>query len=165
MSENYNVITGEGGVPIKAWTKGVQLEDAARQQLLNCAQMPFIYRWLAAMPDVHWGRGSTRAKGIKPPSQDNGHRRVYVNSLRLKCLDILGRKCIRCGYEDDVRALQIDHVNSDGRLDRTSAHSGGSYYHHILNEIDAGRDNRYQVLCANCNVIMRDERQECPRKG
>lgn len=59
MSENYNVITGDGGVPIKAWTKGVQLEDAARQQLLNCAQLPFIYRWVAAMPDVHWGMGAT----------------------------------------------------------------------------------------------------------
>src|ERR1700676_4996036 len=56
---NYNVIEGDGGVPIKAWTNGVQLEDAARQQLLNCASMPFIYRWVAAMPDVHWGMGAT----------------------------------------------------------------------------------------------------------
>jgi tRNA-splicing ligase RtcB len=30
----YNVIKPDNGVPIKAWTKGVQLEDAARQQLL-----------------------------------------------------------------------------------------------------------------------------------
>jgi len=42
------------GVPFKAWTKGVPLEDAARQQLLNVAQLPFIYKWVAAMPDVHW---------------------------------------------------------------------------------------------------------------
>jgi tRNA-splicing ligase RtcB len=47
------------GVPIKAWTKGVPLEDAARQQLLNVAQLPFIYKWVAAMPDVHWGIGAT----------------------------------------------------------------------------------------------------------
>jgi tRNA-splicing ligase RtcB (3'-phosphate/5'-hydroxy nucleic acid ligase) len=56
---NYEVIKGETGVPIKAWTKGVQLEDEARQQLLNVAQLPFIYRWIAAMPDVHWGMGAT----------------------------------------------------------------------------------------------------------
>ena len=55
----YNVIQPENGVPIKAWTKGVPLEDAARQQLLNVAQMPFIYKWVAAMPDVHWGIGAT----------------------------------------------------------------------------------------------------------
>src|SRR2546430_15925281 len=55
----YNVLKSENGVPIKAWTKGVQLEDAARQQLLNVAQLPFIYKWVAAMPDVHWGIGAT----------------------------------------------------------------------------------------------------------
>src|SRR5438309_1693666 len=55
----YNVITPPSGVPIKAWTKGVQLEDQARQQLLNAAQLPFIFKWIAAMPDVHWGVGAT----------------------------------------------------------------------------------------------------------
>src|SRR6185369_156857 len=52
-------IKPENGVPIKAWTKGVPLEDAARNQLLNVAQLPFIYKWVAAMPDVHWGMGAT----------------------------------------------------------------------------------------------------------
>src|SRR6185437_13776679 len=55
----YNVMKPEYGAPIKAWTKGVQLEDAAKQQLLNVAQLPFIYKWVAAMPDVHWGIGAT----------------------------------------------------------------------------------------------------------
>src|ERR1700747_3163274 len=55
----YNVIVPEKGAPIKAWTKGVQLEDQARQQLLNVAQLPFIFKWVAAMPDVHWGVGAT----------------------------------------------------------------------------------------------------------
>jgi tRNA-splicing ligase RtcB len=60
MTENtYNVLKPENGAPIKAWTKGVPLEDAARQQLLNVAQLPFIYKWVAAMPDVHWGIGAT----------------------------------------------------------------------------------------------------------
>src|SRR6059058_2114106 len=61
MSEeaNYNVLTIENGVPVKAWTKGVPLEDAARKQLLNAAQLPFIFKWIAAMPDVHWGIGAT----------------------------------------------------------------------------------------------------------
>jgi tRNA-splicing ligase RtcB len=55
----YNVMKPDKGAPIKAWTKGVLLEDAARQQLLNVAQLPFIYKWVAAMPDVHWGIGAT----------------------------------------------------------------------------------------------------------
>jgi tRNA-splicing ligase RtcB len=59
MSTNYEVIAGETGVPVKAWTRGVQVEDAAKQQLLNVARLPFIYKWIAAMPDVHWGMGAT----------------------------------------------------------------------------------------------------------
>ena len=60
MSEKtYNVFAPERGVPIKAWTRGVSLEDEARNQLLNVAQLPFVYKWIAAMPDVHWGIGAT----------------------------------------------------------------------------------------------------------
>ncbi|MBY0504376.1 MAG: RtcB family protein [Bryobacteraceae bacterium] len=59
MTTTYNVITGEKGVPIKAWIQGVPLEDQARQQLLNAAQLPFVFKWIAAMPDVHWGVGAT----------------------------------------------------------------------------------------------------------
>src|SRR5690348_3431409 len=57
--KGHNVIVTEKGVPIKAWTKGVPLEDQARAQLLNVAQLPFIFKWVAAMPDVHWGIGAT----------------------------------------------------------------------------------------------------------
>ncbi len=56
---DYEVISPEKGVPIKAWIHGVQLEESARAQLLNVAAMPFVYRWVAAMPDVHWGIGAT----------------------------------------------------------------------------------------------------------
>jgi tRNA-splicing ligase RtcB (3'-phosphate/5'-hydroxy nucleic acid ligase) len=56
---NYNVITPETGVPIKAWTRGVALEDAAEKQLRNVATLPFVFKWVAAMPDVHWGIGAT----------------------------------------------------------------------------------------------------------
>jgi tRNA-splicing ligase RtcB (3'-phosphate/5'-hydroxy nucleic acid ligase) len=54
----YNVIH-ENGVPIKAWTNGVPLEDSARKQLLNVAALPFIHKHVAVMPDVHWGMGAT----------------------------------------------------------------------------------------------------------
>ena len=61
MSEQkpYQVFAPEKGVPIKAWTRGVAMEEAARKQLLNVAQLPFIFKWVAAMPDVHWGIGAT----------------------------------------------------------------------------------------------------------
>lgn len=48
-----------GRVPIKMWTRGVQVEDQARQQLRNIAALPFVHKHVAAMPDVHWGMGAT----------------------------------------------------------------------------------------------------------
>jgi tRNA-splicing ligase RtcB len=47
------------GVPIRAWIRGVALEEPARKQLLNVARLPFVFRHVAAMPDVHWGLGAT----------------------------------------------------------------------------------------------------------
>ncbi len=54
----YEILQGNG-VPIKAWTRGVPFEEEAKQQLLNISEMPFIYKWIAVMPDVHLGKGAT----------------------------------------------------------------------------------------------------------
>ncbi len=55
----YEVTQVAKGVPIKSWTLGVPFEDEARQQLKNIASLPFIHKWVAAMPDVHLGKGAT----------------------------------------------------------------------------------------------------------
>ncbi|MAM88919.1 MAG: RNA-splicing ligase RtcB [unclassified Hahellaceae] len=52
-------LTHAGGVPIKSWTRGVSFEAEAREQLANISRMPFIHKWVAAMPDVHLGIGAT----------------------------------------------------------------------------------------------------------
>ncbi len=57
--QSYEVMTQQNAVPVKSWTRGVPFEDAARQQLLNIARLPFIYKWIAVMPDVHLGKGAT----------------------------------------------------------------------------------------------------------
>lgn len=46
-------------VPIKAWVDGVEFEDAARAQGENVAKMPFVFKHIAVMPDVHAGIGAT----------------------------------------------------------------------------------------------------------
>ena len=55
---NYELLTTENA-PVKMWTKGVPVEADARQQLINTAKMPFIFKHIAVMPDVHLGKGST----------------------------------------------------------------------------------------------------------
>jgi tRNA-splicing ligase RtcB (3'-phosphate/5'-hydroxy nucleic acid ligase) len=53
------IFQGNKGGLIKAWIDGVQVEAQARAQLDNIAAMPFVYKHVAIMPDVHWGMGAT----------------------------------------------------------------------------------------------------------
>src|SRR5574343_2017319 len=59
MEKHYNLLEVTNGKPIKLWTQGVPVEEDARKQLINTAKMPFIFKHLAVMPDVHLGKGST----------------------------------------------------------------------------------------------------------
>ncbi len=55
----FDVLHRQGTRPVKCWTRGVEVADNAKEQLLSSASLPFIYKWVAAMPDVHWGMGAT----------------------------------------------------------------------------------------------------------
>ena len=57
-TSGFELIESDGS-PIKAWTRGVQIEAQAIQQLRNIASMPFIHKHVAVMPDVHFGMGAT----------------------------------------------------------------------------------------------------------
>jgi tRNA-splicing ligase RtcB len=46
-----------GKFPVKVWTEDI--DDRASEQLEEMAQLPFIHKHIAAMPDVHWGMGAT----------------------------------------------------------------------------------------------------------
>src|SRR5919206_4256412 len=47
----------QGVVPVKVFTD--DLEQSARQQLVNLSRLPIIHHHVAAMPDVHAGIGAT----------------------------------------------------------------------------------------------------------
>ncbi|ATE70445.1 RtcB family protein [Lysobacter capsici] len=49
----------EGSVPVKAWVRGVPVDEGARRQLRNIAALPHVGPWVAVMPDVHLGKGAT----------------------------------------------------------------------------------------------------------
>lgn len=53
-----NVISTER-VPIKIWSTLESVEEKAINQLKNTAAMPFVFKHVAAMPDVHLGIGAT----------------------------------------------------------------------------------------------------------
>ena len=49
----------EQRVPIKLWSNGGSVEPQALQQLKNMSTLPFVFKHVAAMPDVHLGIGAT----------------------------------------------------------------------------------------------------------
>lgn len=59
MTQTYDVMDVPGGLHVKMWTKGVPVDDKARVQLSKAAKMPFLFKHVAAMPDVHVGIGAT----------------------------------------------------------------------------------------------------------
>jgi len=73
----------------------------------------------------------------------------YILRRKEKIYKLLGNRCKKCKIKDS-RVLQIDHVNSDGYLERQLSRS--QLYAKILKE-----PKRYQLLCANCNWKKRSQ--------
>jgi len=75
---------------------------------------------------------------------------------RLKVLQILGGKCVRCGNAD-LRVLQINHI-AGGGIKEYRALNGhlGKFYMAIVSG-ERRRDD-LNLLCANCNVLYEYER-------
>ena len=59
MKTTYETMNVEGGRHVKMWTRGVPVDEMAKEQLTNMARLPFVHSHLAAMPDVHVGKGAT----------------------------------------------------------------------------------------------------------
>lgn len=77
-------------------------------------------------------------------------------------LRLLGGKCSECPW-DDPRALVIDHVQSGGCKEYLIG-GGNAYYHRLLKHLKAlpegTKSDRYQLLCANHNMIKRYTKKE-----
>ena len=76
-------------------------------------------------------------------------------------IQFLGGKCCKCGYDTDIRALQLDHINGDGYKYRKLY--GKEVRYHAKN-LDACKEI-LQVLCANCHAIKSIENRDHDRKN
>lgn len=88
-------------------------------------------------------------------------QKKYRERLRKAAVDILGGVCIRCGFSD-IRALQIDHINGGGHAERKIVNKKSGRQHYYKQVVDSvlNNENKYQLLCANCNWIKRFENNE-----
>ena len=113
-------------------------------------------RWRQKHPEAvrvqkqrYYERHSERLKAKRNPINLARKR-----NLRKDILASMGNKCVSCGFTD-WRVLQIDHVNGNGREDRTQFKSYEQFYKAIVTS-----PHRYQLLCSNCNWIKRYEEKE-----
>src|SRR3954453_22948962 len=49
----------EDNVDVLAWADPAEIESVALDQLRNIASLPWVFHHVAAMPDVHFGKGAT----------------------------------------------------------------------------------------------------------
>lgn len=108
-----------------------------------------------------FARSEYYKKRWKEPEYRQRNRELRYKSLvkyRTLVFDTLGRKCNECSFSD-VRALQIDHVNGDGFKEKVEGKRRATNYFKIYNSL-LNSENRFQVLCANCNWIKRHENNE-----
>lgn len=87
------------------------------------------------------------------------YRRAYENKIRLDVLDLLGRKCVRCGF-DDWQGLQIDHINGGGSKEMRLFKRPKTMYKYYLDHPEEAKA-KLQTLCANCNQIKKYQQDEC----
>ena len=98
-----------------------------------------------------------RINSSNNPKYDSDYIKKIYKEARLEALLVLGGKCTKCGF-NDWRALQIDHINGGG-CKHSERVSGPYLLKEVVRSYKAG-ENKYQLLCANCNFIKRYENNE-----
>lgn len=103
----------------------------------------------------HFWRGGT--------TMNKEERKIYDKERRkrerITVINSFGGKCVHCGFSD-MRALQIDHINGGGCKEKRGWKSSDKLYYTYLLESFLNGENKYQLLCANCNWIKRYENNE-----
>jgi len=144
----YEVLFQKGRFPVKSWTHGVPFEDAAKTQLTNIASLPFIHRWVAAMPDVHVGKGATVGSVI--PTR--GAIIPAAVGVDLGCGMIAARTGLTASdLPDNLNAVRaaIEAAVPHGRSDEGGANDVGAWREIPADVADAWRGlvDRFQRIC------------------
>lgn len=110
-------------------------------------------KWRAANPE------KVREQNLRYKEKKESQQLRKRQDIRAALLSFFGGVCCKCGFSDP-RALHLDHIHGDGNKER-KAGKGNKWdqYRLIQSDPNAARA-RYQLLCANCNMIKQYERGE-----
>ena len=147
-----------------------QIEEGARQQILNVSQLPFIFKWVAVMPDCHYGKGATvgtviATKGAVVPAAvgvDIGCGMIALQTP-LKRDDLKDLRSIRQGIERRIpmsAGRNNDKISDSAapriaELERMERATGADYdkfdrqWRRALGTLGGG--NHFAEVCVNEN--------------
>lgn len=145
--------------PLEDFHKDKQYKDGYKCWCKECCKEYYKERY---RKNIEKCRDTCRKWRQKNPNYHKNQRR----KKRIEILKRLGNKCIKCEYDKDWRAFQIDHIHGGGTKERKTNFNNSSevYYNYLLSlPIEELKEN-YQLLCANCNQIKRYENKEYNNK-
>lgn len=138
MTQTNFVYEDTGAAPLKMWTRGVPVEEAAMQQLRNVASLPFIHKHVAAMPDVHWGMGATVGSVIAT----KGAIIPAAVGVDIGCGMVAQRTGLHASQLPDSLAslrTEIERRIPHGRSDKGGARDEGSWGDPTVIDFKAGQ--------------------------
>ena len=121
--QNFEYMAVPGGAPVKMWTKGVPVDDKARDQLSRAAKMPFIFKHVAAMPVFACGPGEVRSTSScvrtgpsaanqyvprkRAPMPRNDHSRYVAPTVSIRCRLRPGLTCTPAGLTVPSKRVNV----------------------------------------------------------
>ena len=105
--------------------------------------------------DGTWGIKAQKRDKKRGPYLSKYFHDKHLGS-RNKLIDKMGGKCVKCSFSD-IRALHVDHIHGGGNKERQRL--GPRYWKKVLESVN-NNEEKYQLLCANCNSIKRYENNE-----
>jgi len=103
----------------------------------------------AAIWSHTWGTAGRRCK-----QQNERNRKIRIDVIAAYSNET--NTCALCGYNKDLRALDLDHINGHGSQERKI--KKGSMIYNELYRLNFPDKEKYRVLCRNCNWITYCER-------
>lgn len=152
----YEVRT-TSNVPIKSWTKGVPVEEDAKTQLANIASMPFVYKWVAAMPDCHLGKGATVGSVI---ATDKAIIPAAVG-VDIGCGMMAVRTSLQANdLPDNLKKIRhaIEREVPHGRTNNGRRGDTGAWRGRVPSDVAKawhGLEHRFKTICAKHDAIER----------
>jgi hypothetical protein len=115
-------------------------------------------KWKADNPEAR--RQSDIKSRLKHRDATNRKNKISTNALRAEAIAAYGGHCDCCG-EATLKFLSFDHINNDGKKDRSQGGRGKGPKLWGWLKRNGWPKGEFQLLCFNCNMAKMQS-GECP---